>query len=1350
MAADAAAGHTFAAFDLGLGMAVGLVVGILVWAYQARSRRRLVQRTAARIKEMSALIEHADGLLWEAEVELKPGDWAWDFKLHPSAFCRKLFHEDHMYEPGTDLWNQFHIDTRKEMDERAREAMENNRPGYVQEFRAERGGHSVWMHENVSITPLGSNRYYLVGLVTDITPQRKAEEARRLSELTVDRILAHADCMLWRATVIQEDGVLNWPHFDTPRSRFSEELFGEREFNYQKGFWESLQIPEQPEMDARSRKAILDGHESYEQQFRAINKSGRLFWLQEKVSITRVAENIWSLVGVVTDITAQHEAEEARKKSELRLSYLLERTDSMIWQAQVQREPDGRLAWSMYVPKSQLHRRIFSTDPIGNIGFTWMEHGVVEHKEMEHRAYEAITSGAPGYEQVIHVPSSGGDFWLSEKVTIVSTGPGRWDLVGIITDITARHVVEEAWQASQARLGKLLELAECLVWEATVTLGDDDVPRWDIYTQNSVLYRRIFGERTDTVLDWNAVVVPELPEMGACTLRALKAGVPSYTQEFHVEKPHGPIWLREAVTLVQLTPDTFRLVGVITDITAQRRAEEAQQQSELRLTTILERADCMIWQGECRRRGPEDFEWKLFTPRSQLFRRIFGHDPEGHRHFDWGVDNRVPEYVEMGQRSRQALVEGRTGYEQVFHYQHPEAGDIWLNEQVSIRPLGTDHWELIGIITDITAQHRSDVARKTSEERLQELLTRADCLLWEAIVDLEPARWTWDITVQPSLLCQKLFGGPLPAKGAGLWRDFKIPERAAMDLKCRAALQEGRPGYEQVFQVIRGDNAVVWISESVSIKALGGNRFSLVGVAVDITPQRGAEEALAAEKERLAVTLRAMSECVITTDVAGRIEFMNPAVTTLTGWEEAAAVGRPVAEICQLQNSRTDQPVAVPVAQVVDGDAVADLPPQTRLVTRSGARRQIEGCCAPIHAAEGRVIGTVLVFRDVTEQDRLDQELVRATRLESVGVLAGGIAHDFNNILTAVMGNLALAQLDVAPETPVGSSLRSAEKAALRARDLTQQLLTFAKGGEPVRAAVQLDAIVREMAAFALHGSQVKAHFDMAPDLWPADADKGQIGRVVQNIVLNSVQAMPQGGTLRITARNDSHDSQSQPGLQKGDYIQIAISDTGVGIKPENLARIFDPYFTTKQTGTGLGLAAVYSIIKKHRGHIEVESQLGQGTTFRFWLPALHQQAKPDSNMPWGGAPEQFRGRVLFMDDEPIIREMASLLLQRYGLTVDTAADGAETVAKYRAALAASARYDLVIMDLTVPGGMGGLAAVGQLREIDPGVKAVVSSGYSSDPVLANFRAHGFVAVIAKPYEANELSRVLREILGGP
>jgi CheY-like chemotaxis protein len=383
----------------------------------------------------------------------------------------------------------------------------------------------------------------------------------------------------------------------------------------------------------------------------------------------------------------------------------------------------------------------------------------------------------------------------------------------------------------------------------------------------------------------------------------------------------------------------------------------------------------------------------------------------------------------------------------------------------------------------------------------------------------------------------------------------------------------------------------------------------------------------------------------------------------------------------------------------------------------------------------------------VTEHERLEQELVRATKLESVGILAGGIAHDFNNILTAVMGNIALASLDTDANTEAGRSLRQAERATLRARDLTQQLLTFAKGGEPVRTSVQLDAIVREMTTFTLHGSSVRAEFEIASDLWPAEADKGQIGRVVQNLVINAVQAMPDGGTIKVKLLNERVPGLASSTLVPGDYVQIAISDTGTGIKPEHVSRIFDPYFTTKQTGSGLGLAAVYSIVSKHRGSIDVQSALGQGTTFRIWLPAtatLPAHAGPAAKHD---QPVKLGGRLLFMDDEEPIRQMAAFLLRRFGFEVVCVNDGADAVAKFRAAKADGKPFTLVIMDLTVPGGIGGREAISELRKIDPDVRAIVSSGYSSDPVLANYRSHGFAGVAAKPYDVTELARVLREVM---
>ena len=516
-------------------------------------------------------------------------------------------------------------------------------------------------------------------------------------------------------------------------------------------------------------------------------------------------------------------------------------------------------------------------------------------------------------------------------------------------------------------------------------------------------------------------------------------------------------------------------------------------------------------------------------------------------------------------------------------------------------------------------------------------------------------------------------------------------------------------------------------------------------VLLDLTQTKAAEGALAAERERLAVTFRAMAEGVVTTDPQGIVLFINQAATAITGWTAAAAAGRPISEVCALRHARTGAMITPPVAAALAAGRVLDLPPQTLLLGRLGGRGVVEGCCAPMRDETGQGIGAVLVLRDVTDRSRLEAELERASKLESVGILAGGIAHDFNNILAVIMGNVTLAQLDPDKSPTADRWLQEAERGALRARDLTQQLLTFAKGGDPIRMAVRLPEVVREAAEFALHGTAVRAEFEMPEELWAADVDRSQIGQVVQNLVMNAMQAMRHGGVVRVALRNEELADGQQPPLRAGRYVGLVLSDTGAGISPEHLTRIFEPYFTTKEQGSGLGLATVYSIVRKHQGHVAVESELGKGTTFRLWLPAARvAPATP----PEGRSPlEPLAGRILFMDDEEPIRAMAEVLLGRLGLTVKAVADGAALLAEFAAAQRAGQPYDVVMMDLTVPGAMGGLEAMQELLKLDPAVRAIVSSGYSGDPVLANFRAHGFCGIVPKPYRLTDLATAVRNAL---
>lgn len=396
---------------------------------------------------------------------------------------------------------------------------------------------------------------------------------------------------------------------------------------------------------------------------------------------------------------------------------------------------------------------------------------------------------------------------------------------------------------------------------------------------------------------------------------------------------------------------------------------------------------------------------------------------------------------------------------------------------------------------------------------------------------------------------------------------------------------------------------------------------------------------------------------------------------------------------------------------------------------------------------------TEQIRAQLEREQQLETELQRAQRLESLALMAGGIAHDFNNMLTGVLANISFARLDARAVEVVGDSLADAELATLRARDLSMRLLLFAKGGTPSRTVVDLAGLVRDAAKFALHGASVRGEFSIPSDLWPADVDSVQIGQVVQNLAINAVQAMPAGGTLRLVLANEVVDAGVKAGLQPGRYIRLEATDTGRGIPPEVLPKIFDPYFTTKKDGNGLGLATVFSIVRRHGGHIEVESAAGRGTTFRLWLPA----ADPSRTAPapaGGAAPETVSldpelVRILVMDDDATIRRAATSALMRVGYEVATAADGAEAVEAFDLARRHKRPFRLVVLDLTVPGGLGGKEALDAIRRLDPEVRAVVSSGNASTPCFASCREHGFDAALAKPYEVKELIALVGQSLAG-
>ena len=511
-----------------------------------------------------------------------------------------------------------------------------------------------------------------------------------------------------------------------------------------------------------------------------------------------------------------------------------------------------------------------------------------------------------------------------------------------------------------------------------------------------------------------------------------------------------------------------------------------------------------------------------------------------------------------------------------------------------------------------------------------------------------------------------------------------------------------------------------------------------------IKKRRKAEASLAAEKERLAVTLRSIGDAVITTDVKGRISLVNTVAENLTGWRQAEALGVPLEKVFNIINEYTRERCVNPVTKVLETGGISGLANNTVLVSKDGTERVIEDSGAPIVDHQNRTIGVVLVFRDATEKRRFQDEQQKVQKLESIGILAGGIAHDFNNSLTAIIGNISLAKFYAKPGEKVFEKLEEIERAAMRTKNLTQQLLTFSKGGEPVREIVSISKLLKEATLFALRGSNVLCSFDLSENLWPVSIDADQINQVISNVIINAEQSMPEGGIIQVNAQNVEITPQAPIPSGSGKYVKISIRDQGIGIPKDQLTKIFDPYFTTKQKGSGIGLTVAYSIMDRHDGYIMAESE-GTGSIIHLYLPAVSRSFQKQSRRP--GKLISGVGKVLLMDDERIIREVGSEMLHLLGYEVVCARDGAEAVEFYRQVQKEGHTFDAVILDLTIPGGMGGKDAVSKILALDPDAAVIVSSGYSNDPVIAEYRGYGFRGAVCKPYRIQELSAILHEVM---
>ncbi len=541
-----------------------------------------------------------------------------------------------------------------------------------------------------------------------------------------------------------------------------------------------------------------------------------------------------------------------------------------------------------------------------------------------------------------------------------------------------------------------------------------------------------------------------------------------------------------------------------------------------------------------------------------------------------------------------------------------------------------------------------------------------------------------------------------------------------------------------------------WLSVSLSPLTQSNDRSSFgMGVAEDITDQKNSEAVLIEEKEMLDATLRSIGDGVFVTDTEGHVISMNKISEEFSGWTQEEAIGKKLSEIFVLVNKESRKVCESPIDRALEQNDSVGLVKDTVLLSRDGTEKFLSASCSPVRNKDQITVGTILVFREITNIKKRDEELLKAQKLESVSALASGVAHDLNNILTGIMGNLTLSKVYVQEDEVTYSRIVESEKACYQAADLAKRLISFANIESPTKKVMSdVAELITSAAELATKGSNVMCEFSIPEDLWSIEADEKQINQVIYNLVQNAKQAMPAGGIVYVSVENEEIQDGTSRNLADRKYIKIEVADTGEGIPKEQIENIFDPYFSTSSKRTGLGLTTSFTIVKNHDGKIEVDSKLGEGSVFKVYLPAddevvvlTEETTETDVDII---TQSSFRGRILLMDDDAVVRETAGETLELMGYEVEFAKDGIEAIDMYDKAYKDENLYDVVILDLTVSGGAGAKDAIDKILEIDPEAKALVSSGYTEDPVITNFADYGFKGYISKPYSIEELSDIVK------
>ncbi len=727
-------------------------------------------------------------------------------------------------------------------------------------------------------------------------------------------------------------------------------------------------------------------------------------------------------------------------------------------------------------------------------------------------------------------------------------------------------------------------------------------------------------------------------------------------------------------------------------------------------------------------------DWKEILYISPVYEEIFGLTCESLRKDPGSWQNIiVSEDLEKVLTDIKAKIAGDLSEPRYpeFRIERPDGEIRWI--LVRAFPVKDENGKIIriaGITSDVTWRREMEEELRASEERYRKIFEQNPLPMLILNTDTFDFISVNDAAVKYYGYSKEEFAD-MNVSDIRPQEDSRTGSEYLRDIKYDQDFHEGIWGHR------KKDGSLVYVDISTMMIDIGGKAARLA-LCKDITEEiKTKENLLESEAQYRMLVENADASIMIAQD--DKIKYANPISEEVFGYTFKELLKLSFSELIHTDDREV---VVEHYHRRLSGEEIH--PESFRMLDSEGKVKWVFLTAAKIEW-QGEP-ATLNILRDVSEHKSMEAELHRAQKLESTGILAGGIAHDFNNLLTGIMGNISLAKTLAGDDEKLLGRLAEADKACNRARDLTKQLLTFSKGGSPVVGPESIDGILKDSVDFALSGSNVKPHFNIPQNLWLGEVDPGQIGQVIQNIVINAIQAQPDGGVIEISAENFRAEEESGLPLEDGNYIKLTFKDTGIGIPPEYIESIFDPYFTTKDEGSGLGLATVYSIVKNHGGQITVFSVVGKGTEFEIYLPASDTEVQFAFSDLEEVVLQKGHGKVLIMDDEEIIRDIARGMLEHLGYKVETANDGAEAIEKYGNTLN-SEPFDVVILDLTIPGGLGGKEALDRMKELNPDIKAVVSSGYSNDPIMADFEAYGFTDVVAKPYSIDELKVVMNRLL---